>query len=79
MSEQLYRYFMLGMTVEEIVAQSNDKNLTVEKARTQIEAERKAFEDRCLRNVMSNAAQGDIPSVEWLMKRGMLSAPSDKP
>ena len=72
MSEWMFRWAMQGKTIDEIIEGCREPKPTAEHVRDSIMKAQQRLEDTCLRAVMDNAQKGDIPSIEWLAKRGVI-------
>lgn len=71
MSEWMFRWFMQGKTIDEIVEKSNPPQPTSNQVRESIQKEREKFEDYCLRKLISKAKEGDTDAIDWFVNRGL--------
>ena len=74
MSSWMFRKFMQGETIDQIVESSQEPKPTAEHVRESLQRDRKNFENLCLQKVLVNAANGDISAIDWLSRRGLFSS-----
>ena len=72
MSKWMLEWFWCGKTFDEIAEAAPDPNVTGEHVRITIEDERQKLVTASLKAVTENARKGDITSIEWLEKRGLI-------
>ncbi len=74
MPEWVFRYFLQGKSVEDIIDSSRDPKPTSEEVRRMINEEREKFEEACLKSILINARKGDVSAIDWLFKRGLFES-----
>jgi len=70
----MFRALLQGQSIEEIIERAKDPKPSPEHVRESIMRERAKFEDACLRQVLSNARQGDVDAIDWLAGRGLFDS-----
>ena len=68
----MLEWFWGGKTFDEIAEAARDPNVTGDHVRRMIEDERRGLVTASLKAVTENARKGDIASIEWLEKRGLI-------
>lgn len=74
MSEWMFRWFMEGKTIDEIIENCKSPKPTAESVRETLLNDRQKFEDACLHRVITNAKKGDVETIDWLSKRGLFDS-----
>ena len=74
MSEWMFRWFMEGRTIDEIIEHCPLPKPTEESVRETLLSDRRKFEDDCLKKVISNAKEGNVEAIDWLSKRGLFDS-----
>ncbi len=74
MSEWMFRALLQGKTIDEIVEKCKEPKPSPEHVRNSILREQEKFENACLKKVLSNARQGNVDAIDWLVKRGLFKS-----
>ena len=70
----MFRWLMMGKSIDEIVAHCREPKPTPEDVHESILKERQKFEETCLKKVLMSAKAGDVNAIDWLSQRGLFDS-----